>query len=244
MEDDSKTEGSQIEVIITAFKKAFPYTAPIAAGFFFISAAYGFYMNVMGFSCWYPFIMAMVIFGGSLEFVTVTLLLAPFAPVQALFIALVIQARHLFYGLAMLEKYKGLGWKKPLLIFGMCDETFAINNTVRIPKNVDRGWFYFAVTFLNWSFWAFGALSGGVAGSYISIDTSGLDFVMTAMFVVIFLEQYLNDKQHITGYVGILVSAVCLVLFGKDSFIIPTMVSIVVLLTLFRKPITEAGGYK
>ncbi|UQT38570.1 AzlC family ABC transporter permease [Acidaminococcus intestini] len=101
-------------------------TLPIAAGFLFIGAAYGFYMQRMGFSFWYPMLMAMIIFGGSLEFVTVTMLLSPFAPLQAFLMALMIQARHLFYGIAMLDRYKGMGWKKPFLIYGMCDETFAL----------------------------------------------------------------------------------------------------------------------
>ena len=109
-----------------ALRAAFPRTVPILAGFLFLGMAYGVYMHVLGFSFWYPMVMAAVIFGGSLEFVAGTLLLAPFAPVQTFFIALMIQARHLFYGLSMLEKYKGLGWKRAYLIYGLCDETFSI----------------------------------------------------------------------------------------------------------------------
>ena len=109
-------------VVCRALRAAFPFTIPIFAGFWFLGLTYGVYMNVSGFSFWYPLLMAMTIFGGSLEFVAVSMLTAPFAPLQALAMALVIQARHLFYGLAMLEKFKELGWKKPLLIFLMCDE--------------------------------------------------------------------------------------------------------------------------
>lgn len=126
-----------------AFKAAFPCTIPIFAGFWFLGLAYGVYMHVSGFSFIYPCIMAMVIFGGSLEFVAVSMLLSPFAPLQTFLVALMIQARHLFYGIAMLDKFKGLGWKRWYLIFGMCDETFSINYSVKIPEDVDRGWFMF-----------------------------------------------------------------------------------------------------
>ena len=125
-----------------ALKAAFPRTIPIMTGFIFLGMAYGIYMNASGFSFIYPFFMSMLIFGGSLEFVCVEMLLSPFAPVQVLIMAVMIQARHLFYGLSMLDKFKGLGWKKYYLIFGMCDETFSVNYTSEIPEDVDRGWFY------------------------------------------------------------------------------------------------------
>ena len=117
-----------------ALKAAFPYTLPIFTGFWFLGMAYGIYANASGFSFLYPMFMSLLIYGGSLEFVTVEMLLSPFAPVQVLIMALLIQARHLFYGLSMLDKFKGLGWKKYYLIFGMCDETFSINCSVDIPE--------------------------------------------------------------------------------------------------------------
>ena len=126
-------------MISKAFKSAFPYTIPIFAGFWFLGLAYGIYMNVSGFSFLYPCLMSLLIFGGSLEFVAVTMLLAPFAPLQTLLMTLIIQVRHLFYGISMLDKFKGLGWKRYYLIFGMCDETFSINYTADVPKDVDEG---------------------------------------------------------------------------------------------------------
>ena len=129
-----------------ALRAAFPRTIPILTGFWFLGLAYGIYMNVSGFSFLYPMVMSLVIFGGSLEFVAVEMLLSPFAPVQTLAMALLIQARHLFYGLSMLERYRGMGWKKFYLIFGLCDETFSINCTADVPEGVDRGWFFFFVT--------------------------------------------------------------------------------------------------
>ena len=225
-----------------AFKAAFPYTIPIFAGFWFLGLAYGIYMNVSGFSFVYPMLMSLTIFGGSLEFVAVTMLLGAYAPLQTFIMTLMIQARHLFYGISMLERYKGTGWKKPYLIFGMCDESFSINYSAEIPPGVDRGWFMFFVTLLNHFYWFSGATIGGIVGSLLSFDTEGLDFVMTAMFVVIFLEQWLKEKRHETALIGAAASAACLYLFGADSFMIPTMLCILCLLTVFRRPLERKGG--
>lgn len=131
---------------VAALKAAFPHTIPIFAGFLFLGMTYGVYMRTSGFSFWYPMIMSVVIFGGSLEFVATSMLLAPFAPVQVFLTAVMIQARHLFYGISMLDKYKGTGWKKPYLIYAMCDETFSVNYTAEISEGVGRGWFYFFVS--------------------------------------------------------------------------------------------------
>ena len=218
-----------------ALRAAFPHTLPIFAGFWFLGLAYGIYMHAAGFSFVYPMLMSLLIFGGSLEFVAVEMLLSPFAPVQVLIMTLLIQARHLFYGISMLDKYKGMGWKKGYLIFGMCDETFSVNYTSEIPEDVDRGWFYFFVTLLNQFYWVASATIGGIIGSLLKFDTSGISFVMTAMFVVIFLDQWMKEKIHVSSMIGILVSLVCLILFGADSFMIPTMILIVLLLTVLRK---------
>ena len=224
---------------IKALKVAFPQTIPIFTGFWFLGMAYGIYMNASGFSFIYPLCMSLLIYGGSLEFVAVEMLLSPFAPLQTFIMALLIQARHLFYGLSMLDKFKGLGWKKYYLIFGMCDETFSINCSADIPEDVDRGWFYFWVTLLNQFYWSAAATTGGIVGSLLKIDTSGISFVMTAMFVVIFLEQWLKEKEHSASLIGLTVSVLCLVVFGPDSFMVPTMVLIVGLLTLLRKPLEK-----
>ena len=179
---------------------------------------YGIYMNVSGFSFWYPLLMSLTIFGGSLEFVAVSMLLAPYAPVQCFLMALMIQARHLFYGIAMLDKFKGLGWKKPYLIYGMC------------------------VTLLNQFYWVASATLGGVLGSFIHFNTEGLDFVMTAMFVVIFLEQWLKEKHHASEWIGLAASVGCLLLFGADNFLVPTMICILAALTALRRPLEKERG--
>lgn len=182
-----------------ALHEAFPCTIPIFAGFRFLAFAYGFYMYTLEFSFIYPTLMAMIIFGGSLEFVTVSMLLSPFAPWQALVVALTVQARHLFYGLSMLEKYKGTGWKKPFLIFWMCDETFALNYSSTIPYDVDRGWYYFWVSFLNYSYWVSGALLGGLLGTVIQFNAKGLSFVMTSMFLVDFSGAVAEGREALYG---------------------------------------------
>ena len=222
-----------------AFKAAFPYTIPIFTGFWFLGLAYGIYMNASGFTFVYPMLMSLLIFGGSLEFVAVEMLLSPFAPLQVFIMTLLIQARHLFYGISMLDKFKGMGWKKFYLIFGMCDETFSINCTAKISPDVDRGWFMFFVTLLNHFYWFSGATIGGLVGSLLKFDTNGISFVMTAMFVVIFLEQWLKDKEHTSAFIGLIASIICLVCFGADSFMIPAMVSIIFLLTVFRKKLED-----
>lgn len=217
-----------------AAKAAFPYTIPIFAGFWFLGLTYGIYMNVSGFSFWYPMLMSLTIFAGSIEFVTVNLLLGTFNPIQALAVTLMINARHLFYGISMLDRYRGTGWKKPYLIFGMCDESFSINCSAQIPEGVDRGWFMFFVTLFNHLYWFTGSTLGGIFGSFLSFNTKGLDFVMTAMFVVIFLENWLNEQEHTSSLLGLGISLICLLAFGAERFLIPAMLGILAVLTLLR----------
>ena len=227
---------------LTALKAAFPVTIPIFAGFTFLGMTYGIYMNVSGFSFWYPMLMSMTIFAGSMEFVAVNLLLGAFNPLQALAMTLMINARHLFYGISMLDKYRGTGWKKFYLIFGMCDESFSINYTAEVPAGVDKGWFMFFVTLLNHFYWFSGATLGGIFGSLIHFNTEGLDFVMTAMFVVIFLEQWLKEENHLSALLGLGLSTVCLVAFGPDNFMIPSMAAILGVLLLLKTPMEKGGA--
>lgn len=226
---------------VKAFKAAFPHTLPILAGFLFLGMTYGIYMRVSGFSFLYPMFMSLAIYAGSVEFVTVDLLLGAYHPLAAFIMAFMINARHLFYGISMLDKYKGVGLKKIYLIFGLCDETFSVNYTADIPDGVNKGLFMVFVTLLNQIYWVSGATLGGLFGSFIRFDTEGLDFVMTAMFTVIFLEQWLKEKNHTSAMAGIFLSLVCLVLFGAQSFLIPAMLSILVFLTLMQKRLSNAS---
>ena len=207
----------------TALRAAFPHTVPIFAGFWFMGIAYGLLMNKSGFSFYWPMLMAMTIFSGSVEFVAVKLLLSPFNLVQSFVIALFICARHLFYGISMLDRFKGMGWKKFPLIYGMCDETFSVELYRPWSQGVDHGWFMLWVTVLDYTYWVTGAALGGIFGTWVSFSTKGLDFVMTAMFVIIFMEQWMKEKRHAASIMGIVISAVCLVIFGSNNFVVPSM---------------------
>lgn len=220
--------------IKAAFFAAFPNTIPIFVGFLFLGIAYGIYMNQSGFKFYYPMFMSFIIFAGSVEFATISWLLGSFDPVNIFFLTLMINARHLFYGLSMLEKYNIPGWKKLYLIYGMCDESFSINATVDVPKDIDKGWFMFFVTMLNQIYWVAGATIGGIFGSFIPFDTKGIEFVMTALFVVIFLENWLKEKDHSASVIGLFISFICLMIFKGTNFIIPSMIIILSVLTLIR----------
>ena len=221
---------------------AFPHTIPVMTGYLFLGMTYGIFMRASGFSFIYPMLMSMSIFAGAMEFVTVNLLMGAFNPVQAFTMTLMVNARHLFYGLAMLPKYRGAGWRKLYLIFGLTDETFSVNCAADAPEGVDRYWFMFFITLLDQIYWVSGATLGGLFGSLITFSTEGIDFVMTAMFVVIFLENWLKEKNHVSSLVGLLLSALCLAAFGADGFIIPAMLGIIGALTLLRKPLEKGGG--
>jgi len=222
------------EVHKKALLAAFPHTIPVLTGFLFLGATYGIYMRSLGFSAAFPICMSLTVFAGSMEFVAGDLLLGAFHPLQALALTLSLNARHLFYGLSMLDKYKGLGRKESYLIYGLCDETFSINCSVQVPEGVDRGWFYFFVTALDQCYWVSGATLGAAAGGLLKLNTEGLDFVMTAMFVVIFLEQWHKERKHTVSLLGLGLSAVCLAVFGAQGFLLPAMAAILVSLTALR----------
>lgn len=222
-----------------ALRAAFPHTIPVFAGYCFLGMSYGILMKTSGFPFWYPMLTSLVIFAGSMEFMTVNLLLGAFDLVQALALTLMINARHLFYGLSMLESYKGLGRKKTYLIFGLTDETFSVNCATEPPADVDRGWFYFFITLLNQCYWVLGATLGGIFGSFIRFNTEGLDFVMTALFVVILLEHLLTTKDRRNAFSGMALSLASLIWFGPDKFMLPAMVLILVVLTFAARKETQ-----
>ncbi|MCI8726106.1 MAG: branched-chain amino acid transporter AzlC [Hungatella sp.] len=218
-----------------AFQAALPHTIPIAVGFLFLGMSYGFLMRSKGFSVFYPMLMSFFIFAGSMEFVTVNLLLSAFQPVHAFLLALMVNARHLFYGISMLERYKNVGWKKFYLIYGMCDESFTINCSVTPPPGVDKGWFMFFMTLLNQMYWVSGATLGALLGYVIRFDTKGIEFVMTALFVVMFLNQWEESRDHRSALTGIGCSFLCLLIFGSGQFVLPAMGLMILCVTLGRK---------
>lgn len=222
-----------------AFKAALPCTLPICVGFLFLGMSYGFLMRSKGFSFVYPMLMSFFIFAGSMEFVTVNLLLSAFHPIYAFFLTLMVNARHLFYGISMLEKYKKVGWKKLYLIYGMCDESFTINCTVTPPPDVDKGWFMFFVTLLNQIYWVSGATLGALLGYVIQFNTKGIEFVMTALFAVMFINQWEETKNHRSALTGVGCSSLCLLLFGAGNFILPAMALMILCFTMTKKSAVE-----
>ncbi len=225
-----------------ALKAAFPYTIPVFTGYIFLGISYGVLVTASGFPFWMPMLTSLTIFAGSMEFVLANLLLSGFDLIQAFLMTLLINARHLFYGLSMLDRYKGMGLKKLYLIFGLTDESFSITCVTDPPAGVDRGWFAFFVTLLDHSYWFLGCTLGGIFGSLIKFNTEGLDFVMTAMFVVIFLEQWKKDQNHLSAVLGVALPVLCLLVFGPDSFMIPAMAAILLGLTAIRKPLEKEAG--
>lgn len=208
---------------LKAFKAALPYTLPICIGFLFISMSYGFLMKSKGFPLIYPVVMSCFIFAGSMEFVTVNLLMTAFNPLHAFILTLMVNARHLFYGISMLDKFKNVGLKKLYLIYGMCDESFSINCTVEPPADIDRGWFMFFVTLLNQIYWVSGATLGALLGYLIHFNTKGIDFVMTALFAVMFTDQWEMTADHRPAIIGLGCSLICLLVLGGNNFMIPAM---------------------
>lgn len=227
---------------IKALKAAFPLTLPVFAGFTFLGIAYGVLMNSRGYGLGWIVLMSFVVFAGSAQYVAVTLLTSVFNPIYALLLTLMVNARHLFYGISMLDRYKGTGRFKPYLIFGMCDETFSVICAAEPPEGVDRNWFMFFITMLDHGYWVLGSALGGLLGYMVSFNTKGLDFVLTALFVVIFLGQWKSQKNHKPAITGIICSVICLLVFGPGQFIIPSMIAILAVLTLFRKNLEEEGA--
>ena len=221
--------------ISKAFRAALPKTLPVLAGYAFLGMTYGIYLNVMGLPLWLPFIMTIIIFSGTAEIIGVDVLAASFDPLGALFLSVMIGARYIFYGISMLDKFKDIGWKKFFCIFGSVDETFSINFQTVVPNDVDKGWFYLFVSWLDHLYWIGGSLFGAFFGSLIKFNTKGLDFVVTAMFIVIFMNQLLTEKKYYSELIGLVAATACLLIFGKDDFLIPTMIAILALLTVFKK---------
>ena len=159
----------------SASRAAFPLTLPVMEGYIFLGMTYGILMVTSGFPVYYPILTAVVVYTGSMEFLLVSILLSPYHPAACFLTALMVGARHLFYGISMLDRYKGTGWKKFYLIYTTSDETFAVNYSAAIPEGMDRGWFYFQVSLLDQIYWVTGAALGALSGSQITFDTRGLD---------------------------------------------------------------------
>jgi len=219
-------------------KSAFPHTIPVMTGFAFLGIAYGILMSSRGYYWPWVLLTSSVVFAGALQFVGISLLTSVFDPFNTFLIALAVNARHLFYGISMLEKYAGTGKVKPYLIFGMCDETFSILCSTTPPPDVDKRAFMLSVTMLNQSYWVIGSVIGAMIGPLLAFNTHGIDFVMTAFFIVIFLNQWQAHKNHSPALIGLGAATASLIVFGAENFIIPAMILIVACLTIFRSKLS------
>jgi len=218
-----------------ALKAAFPNTIPILTGFLALGAAYGILMAANGYAVWWSLAFSIFCFGGSMQYVAISLLTTAFNPLQAFLLSLMVNARHLFYGISLLSKYKGMGWVKNLLIFWLCDETFSVVSTVEPPEDVDRKAFYLCVSVLDYCYWIIGTAIGGIVGGLVELNLRGLDFVLTALFVVLFMEQWKKKDNRIFAMIGVGSTIVARLFFGADNVVIPAMIIIVITITVFSR---------
>ena len=218
-----------------ALRAAFPVTVPVMTGFLCLGLAYGVLMQTKGYGPLWSVLMSAVAFGGSMQFVAITLLTTVFDPLQAFLLSVMVNARHIFYGLSLLEKYRGLGRVRGFLIYTLCDETFSLVSSLEPPAHVERRDFYFWISLLDYSYWIIGTALGGLVGGFVPFDTTGMDFALTALFVVLFLEQWYHRENRPAGVMGILCAAAALALFGPDNLVIPAMFLILLVLLGGRK---------
>jgi 4-azaleucine resistance transporter AzlC len=219
-----------------ALKAAFPYTIPVLTGYLVLGTAYGILMNSKGFSLFWIIIASVFIYAGSMQFVSVALLATGFDPLGAFLMTIAVNARHLFYGISMLQQYRGTGRIKSYLIFSLTDESFSILCSAKTPEGVEDKWFYFFVSLLDHLYWITGSIIGGILGSLIHINTKGIDFVLTALFIVILINQWQSTTNHLPALLGIGSAILCRLIFGAADFIIPSMICILLFVTLLRKP--------
>ncbi|GAP00358.1 AzlC family ABC transporter permease [Fructobacillus ficulneus] len=219
------------ETFLFAFRKSLP----IMTGFLFLGMTYGIYMNQQGFNFLYPTLMALTIYGGSVEFIIANLLTKAFDPWAVLIVTLIVSSRHLFYAISMLDRYGNTGWRKPFLIFGMSDETFSLNYSTKVPLEFDKKKVMFTITILNQIYWVSGACLGGLFGSLIAINVKGLSFVMTALFIVMMTDQFLREDHHFSSLTGLFLSLGILAVTGKTYFMPITLFLLVVIFAILEK---------
>ena len=212
-------------------RTAFLDTVPVMTGYVFLGFGFGILLHQSGYGVLWSFTMSLFIYAGSMQYMTVSLLTGGAGLLTAALTTLVVNARHLFYGISMVDAYKGAGKKKPYLIFALTDETYSL---VSREQNPDQG-YCFLVSLFDQIYWVTGSILGSLAGSLLPLNFEGIEFVLTALFVTIFVEQWLSTKNHVPAIIGVAATAICLVFFGKDVFLIPSMALIAATLILMRK---------
>lgn len=213
-----------------AYKAAFPHTIPVLTGYLFIGIAFGVMFADKGYNFLWAGLMSLLVYAGSGQYLAVNFFDPSVSFLQVIFLTFMVNVRHIFYGLSLLDKFKVSGKKKPYMVFSLTDETYSLYFLTKTPPDVDEGKFLFALATLNQSYWIVGSMIGALAGTLIPFNSKGIDFAMTALFIVIFVEQWLEKKNRFPAIVGVVASLICLLIFGKDSFILPSMIVIMVIL--------------
>jgi len=218
-----------------ALRKALPLTVPVMTGYLVLGAAFGMLMESIGYNWLWTFAASLTTYAGSMQFVAVSLLAAGAGPLSVAVMTLMVNARHVFYGISMLGKFEGLGMIRGYLIFGLTDETFSVLSANDAPEGVDRRSFLLAVTLLDHIYWISGSVAGNLLGSALKINTHGLEFVLTALFTVIFIDQWRMAASRLPALFGVIASTAALILFGPQHFIIPALFIILIMVTASRK---------
>jgi len=225
-----------------AFVTAFPYTIPVFMGYLFLGIAFGVLLSSNGFHVGWALLMSLTIYAGAMQFVAIGLLTGPFGLLNAFIVTLMVNARHLFYGFSVLEKFKISGRLKPYMIFSLTDETYSLLCALEPPEEINRKWFMFFIAAMNHFYWILGSVIGALVGTLIAFDSTGIEFAMTALFIVIFVEQWERTKQHLPALFGVGISAVSLLLFGPDHFVVFAMIGILCCLFLLHKKMILREG--
>lgn len=226
---------------LSAIRAVFPDTIPVLTGYLFLGAGFGILLVESGYSVLWAAVMALLIFAGSGQYLLVGLLASGASLASAAIATLLVNARHLFYGISLVDAYKTAGKRRFYMIFGLTDETYSLVTQAKIPEGISREDYCFWVTALNHCYWVCGCVLGAVVGTVVPIDFSGVSFVLTALFVTIFVEQWLSSKDHFPALVGVVCTALSLLGFGSEIFLIPAMAAIALILILRRRVGKEAA---
>ena len=217
-------------------KKAFIDTVPVMTGYLVLGMGFGIILKTKGFGVLWALAMSTFIYAGSMQFVAIDLMTGGTSLAVTALTTLMVNARHLFYGISMVDRYKGAGREKPYMIFALTDETYSLVCSDGPEEDeTSRHKYYFTVSLMNQIYWVTGRVCGSLLGSVIPFNTEGIDFALTALFVTVFVEQWLTTRNHKPALAGLGTSVLCLVIFGADNFLIPAMILITVILTLMRK---------
>lgn len=217
-----------------AIVKAFPYTVPVLTGYLFIGGAFGVMFADMGYNILWAILMSTVVYAGSGQYLAVNFFVPGFSLVQAAFLTIMVNIRHVFYGLSLVERYNRFDRKRWYMIFGMTDETYSLICTTKVPEGVDEGKFLFSITLLDQLYWIIGTVIGSILATGIGFSSEGVEFAMTALFIVMFIELWYRRTNRPAELIGLVVSFVCLLIFGANNFVLPTMILIIAVIMLCR----------